>query len=96
MREIKMTVTSMSVHEKDESPIFGTSTIKVALEDEGAGIFLVLEDGECNKVAINIDEVPRVIEAIKLLVDQDAMDEDDREAMRSISISQPNTKKEKE
>jgi hypothetical protein len=50
----KSTITSVAVSYKDESPIFGENTIKLALDDEAGGAFLVFSDADGNN-AIKID-----------------------------------------
>lgn len=70
-----ITPIKLSVHLKDVSPIFGEQVTHVSLDDEGAGMFIVLEqdnaDGvvrkETNRIRIDFDEFAVITSAIKQL-----------------------------
>ena len=74
----KRTITpiAMAIHLPDESPIFGDSTLHLALDDEGAGPFFVLRqvsgnDGnplEAGSVRIDMEELEAFAEAARRLI----------------------------
>lgn len=68
---MKMTITEVSLHPKDESPIFSIMATKVSLCDDGAGAFVKLiqedESGKLNEVRFDFNEIEALVEAIKLL-----------------------------
>jgi hypothetical protein len=67
MSKYKTTTTSISVHLENESPIFGDSATIVKLEDEGAGMFIVLEQPE-GEVRIDPEEFDFLIESARKLI----------------------------
>lgn len=68
---MKMTITEITVHPEDESPVFGRLTTKIRIDDEGGGAFvkLVQEDdaGKLNEVRFDFNELEAIVKAIKLL-----------------------------
>jgi len=68
---MKMTITEVTVHPEDESPVFGRLATKVRLDDEGGGAYikLVQEDdsGKINEIRFDFTELESIVEAIKLL-----------------------------
>ena len=42
-RKLKSTVLTISVHPEGDNPIFADSATRVTLDDEGSGIFIVLD-----------------------------------------------------
>lgn len=67
------TITQITVGTHNENPIFG-DCIRVKLEDECGGMFLVLEqdigDGGEHQVRIGIDEWANICQAVNTLVHQ--------------------------
>jgi hypothetical protein len=63
---MKTTCLSVAIHQDDQA-IFGEGVITVTLEDEAAGAFLILSDGE-NKIRIDIDELEAVVIAARNLI----------------------------
>lgn len=61
-----ITVTQMTIHQKDVSPVYGESIIHVRLEDDGGGKYVIISQ-ENNEIAIDFDEVPELMEAIERL-----------------------------
>lgn len=73
--ELKTTIVSVMVHRNDRDALLGENNIKVSLDDEGGGPFLVLtsmmgtEDTEPGEVKIDFDEFDQVVEAVRILKD---------------------------
>lgn len=66
MKPMQCTVTSISCHRKDDNPIFGESTTKVSLDDEAAGLFLLVsQDGV--ELRFDFDEFDAVAKAVATL-----------------------------
>lgn len=67
------TITQISVGREDENPVFG-ECIRVKLEDECGGMFIVLEqDGArelTHEVRICLDEWKHICQAVSMLVNQ--------------------------
>lgn len=67
---MKLTVTEITIHAENESPIFGELATKVSVDDEGGGPFLrVTQDTEDGHVGIRMDfnEVEYLVQAINIL-----------------------------
>jgi hypothetical protein len=67
---IKLTVTEISVHKEDESPIFGDIVTRVRLADEGAGMFIkIIQDNHHDVATIRLDfnEIEYILKAIATL-----------------------------
>lgn len=67
---MKLTVTEVSIHKEDESPIFGKSTTIVKLEDEGAGTFIKITQYNGNDVDVlrlDFEEIEPIMKAIEML-----------------------------
>jgi hypothetical protein len=64
---MKTTCISVAIHQDDQNAIFGEGVITVTLEDEAAGAFLILSDGE-NKIRIDMDELEAVTVAAQNLI----------------------------
>lgn len=67
---MKLTVTEIAVHKKDESPIFGDIVTHVKLGDEGAGTFIKLvqhDHNRTNVIRLDFNEVEFIIKAIEML-----------------------------
>lgn len=67
------TITQISVGMEDDNPIFG-ECVRVQLEDDGGGVFLVLEqdglDDHTNQVRIGLDEWSNICLAVATLTAQ--------------------------
>lgn len=67
------TITQISVGQKTDNPIFG-ECVRVRLEDEAGGMFLVLEqdgsDDKLNEVRIGLDEWDNICQAVLMLKNQ--------------------------
>lgn len=72
MPKIVQTITEISIHHEGESPLFSEAAIKVKLDDEGAGYFLVLEAPiqEGSGLKMDFEDVPHVVNAIMALTRQ--------------------------
>ena len=73
MKKHYNTITQISVGQETDNPVFG-ECIRIRLEDECAGIFLVLEqdtaDDKPAEVRIGLDEWVSVCKAVRVLLDQ--------------------------
>lgn len=67
MSKYKTTTISIAIHLENESPIFGESTISVELEDEAAGIFLIIKDGDAGVIKVDIEQWDLLTKAVKAL-----------------------------
>lgn len=67
------TITQISVGQKTDNPVFG-ECVRVRLEDEAGGMFLVLEqdgsDDKLNEVRIGLDEWDNICQAVLMLKNQ--------------------------
>jgi hypothetical protein len=76
---MKLTVTEISVHKEDESPIFGEIVTHVKLDDEGAGTFIRLiqhNDTQVNEIRLDFNEIEYILKAIDILKEQDYVKND--------------------
>jgi hypothetical protein len=73
MTDIYNTITQISVGQKDDSPIFGQG-IRIKLDDDCAGMFLVFEQDDANnnanQIRISFEEWDNVIQAVYVLKNQ--------------------------
>ena len=62
-----ITTTTVSIHEKGSSPVFGDGCTHVRLADEGGGPFVEIEqfDDGAGKIRLNPSEVPELFKAIR-------------------------------
>lgn len=69
MSEVVVTPTGFSVHRAGEG-IWSEGSIQVAIEDEGAGAFVVIttETNEKGRIAIDFDEWPILDAAVRDLI----------------------------
>ena len=69
-----MTTTAVAIHCPDESPVFGTETIHVSLEDLGAGPFITIkqmnDEVEPGTVWLDFKDFDQLVEAVKMLKNQ--------------------------
>ena len=70
MNKYQKTITQISVHLESESPIYGASTVTVELDDEAAGIFLVIKPSQSELLSIDIDQWRALNDAVEFLLDQ--------------------------
>lgn len=74
MSEYLKTILTISIHSKDENPIFGMSSTHVSLDDEAGGPFLVLK--QCNdqsqtgEIRLVFDELSLIVEVANELMTQ--------------------------
>lgn len=78
MTTYKTTITSIAVHINDESPIFGESTTTVRIDDDGGGVYIVLEqsgiyDLKPGIVKLNQEELPVIMDVAQRLLDQETL-----------------------
>lgn len=70
MSKYRTMVRSIAVYYKEENPIFGDSAITVSVDDEGGGMFLVLNqfgNDKTNEIRIDADEWPVLNRAVMQL-----------------------------
>lgn len=67
----KITTTAITVHLKDESPVFGECSLTVKLDDEAGGAFVVITDTMGAKINIDYPQWKRLNEAVEMLFKQD-------------------------
>ena len=65
--EYKTTITQVTIHKADDSPVFGESATRIKLEDESCGAYLIIEqDG--GSITLDPEELDLiVVEAKKLM-----------------------------
>lgn len=68
--KLLITPLMVSVHRKGYNPVYGEGAIKVTVEDEGGGPFIVLESNEGNEdgLRIDMDELEAVTAAARKLI----------------------------
>jgi hypothetical protein len=67
---MKLTITEISMHPEEESPIFSDQATRVRLEDGGGGKFVsITQDTDAGTATIRLDfkEVEWLVKAITLL-----------------------------
>lgn len=62
-----ITVSSYAVHPKGES-LFSENSYTVSRDDEGAGEFVTITDGQGNTIRVDLDDVDDLLKAIGLLM----------------------------
>lgn len=75
-RKLKSTVLTISVHPEGDNPIFANSATRVTLDDEGSGIFIVLDQSgtefaQHGQVRLDVDELAEINKAIETLLSQE-------------------------
>lgn len=75
-RKIKSTVLTISVHLEGDNPVFADSATLVTLDDEGSGIFIVLDQSATEfakhgQVRLDVDEIAEINKAIETLLSQE-------------------------
>lgn len=76
-RKLKSTVLTISVHPAGDNPLFANSATRVTLDDEGSGIFIVLDQSGADfaqngQVRLDVDEIAAINKAIDTLLRQHA------------------------
>lgn len=68
--KLLITPLKVSVHLKGDNPVCGEGAIKVTVEDEGGGPFIVLESNEGNEdgLRIDMDQLEAVTAAARKLI----------------------------
>ena len=74
MNDILTTTVAVAVHRRSESPIFGEGTLRVELDDDAAGPYVVLtcvNNGEENRpgLRMDMDELDAVTVAARGMMD---------------------------
>ena len=74
------TITEVTVHREGESPVFGESAVKVRIDDEGGGAFIVLEQmgsdaPGARRVMIDAEELDLIVKAAKKMLAQPGLGE---------------------
>lgn len=77
MKQLKSTVLTISVHPEGDNPVFANSATRVTLDDEGSGIFIVLDQSGADfaqngQVRLDVDEIAAINKAIETLLRQHA------------------------
>jgi hypothetical protein len=73
---MKLTITEISIHREDQSPIFGELTTEVKLADEGGGMFVKISqdsDDGYSAVRLGFDELEYLNKAILILQKQETV-----------------------
>ena len=68
--KLLITPLKVSVHRRGDNPVYGKRAIKVTVEDEGGGPFIVLDSNEGMKdgLRIDMDELEAVTAAARKLI----------------------------
>ena len=69
MAETKTMITSLSVYSDGQHPIFGEGAITIRVDDEGGGMFLVLEQ-EGKEIKVDPEEWQHIHAAVWRLMDE--------------------------
>jgi hypothetical protein len=67
---MKLTITEISMHPEEESPVFSELATKIRLADDGAGMFVcITQDTDAGIATIRLDfkEVEELVKAITIL-----------------------------
>jgi hypothetical protein len=67
---MKLTVTEVSLHPQNESPIFGETVTRLRLADEGGGMFVSIlqyQQETRNEIRLGFDEVAELVKAVDFL-----------------------------
>lgn len=67
--EYKTMIQSLSVYLPGHNPIYGECNTTVSIDDEAAGMFLVLEQ-EDMKIQIDPEEWPYIVKAVERLLEE--------------------------
>jgi len=69
---MKLTVTEVTIHKENESPVFGELATHVKLDDEGGGEFIKIiqhNDTGCNEIRLDFEDIEYIMKAIEMLKD---------------------------
>lgn len=70
---MKLTVTEITMHPADQSPIYSQMATKIGIMDEGAGPFVTItqdtDDGVVATIRLDFEEVNTLVRAISMLKD---------------------------
>lgn len=69
--KILITPISVAVHRRRDNAIFGENSLRVSVEDEAAGTFIILASNGCSEkgeVRIDMDELEAVVVAARGLI----------------------------
>lgn len=68
---MKMTALEVAIHPEGVNPIFGESSTRVKMGDDGAGSYIIIrqhtEEFGDNEIRLDFDEVESLFEAIKTI-----------------------------
>jgi hypothetical protein len=63
------TILAISIHQEGESPVYSDGHIHVSLDDEAAGCYIVISQDD-QKIRVNPEEIPMIVDAAKRLLNQ--------------------------
>ena len=69
--KLKTAVIATSIYRDGDSPLFGNTAIKVALEDEAAGAFLVISqesEEHTGKIIVELEELRAVLATAEKMI----------------------------
>lgn len=69
---MRLTVTEITMHPEDQSPIYSQMATKIGIQDEGAGPFVTITQDTDDGVAmirLDFEEVDTLVRAISMLKD---------------------------
>jgi hypothetical protein len=67
---MKLTVTEVTIHKENESPVFGELVTHIKLDDEGGGEFVKIiqhNDIVRNEIRLDFNEIEHVLKAIEMI-----------------------------
>jgi len=59
-----------AIYYGDESPVFGERSLKISIDDEAGGAFIVLENTQGEKISIDPNELDLICAEAKRLLNQ--------------------------
>jgi hypothetical protein len=65
-----ISIKSLVVHNENNNIIFGEENLTVTLEDDAAGYYIILSDGNGSEIKIDFKEVNELFKAINMLKTQ--------------------------
>lgn len=69
MTELLTTITSMAIHRRGESPVYGESILHITLTDEAAGIFFEITQDE-SKITATVEELRALLACAESMLAQ--------------------------
>lgn len=83
MTDYELTMTAVVIHSRGTNPLFGEGILRIRLDDEAGGPFLVLEqeiDGEENEIRLDFEEIPLIVRAANLLQQQKGLQDETQDS----------------